>query len=113
MTPAVLNTPDNEARTSSFRNVLGKYANSEVYDQFLQSDPSGPDLPKGYSQLMSFNTTYDLVMPGRVTDAGIGEYDGHVVHYRISGDRFTIQTKGVNLDFNPFELNRCVIIEKQ
>lgn len=88
MTPAVLNTPDNEARTSSFRNVLGKYANSEVYDQFLQSDPSGPALPKGYSQLMSFNTTYDLVMPGRVTDAGIGEYDGQVVHYRISGDRF-------------------------
>ena len=31
----------------------------------------------------------------------------------ISGDRFTIQTKGGNLDFNPFELNRCVIIEKQ
>ena len=87
MTPAVLNTPDNEARTSSFRNVLGKYANSEVYDQFLQSDPSGPALPKGYSQLMSFNTSYDLVMPGRVLNAGMGQYDGEVIHYRLGGER--------------------------
>ena len=31
----------------------------------------------------------------------------------IDGSRFTIQSKGGNLDFNPFELNRCVIIEKQ
>jgi hypothetical protein len=37
---------------------------------------------------MAFTTNYDLVMPGQVTDAGIGEYDGQVIHYRISGDRF-------------------------
>jgi hypothetical protein len=82
-----LNIPEGEASTEFFK-ILDDYSHSNAYGKFLQSNPSGPDLPKGYDLLMSFNTMYDLMMPGRVTDSGIGEYDGQVIHYRITGDRF-------------------------
>ena len=36
---------------------------------------------------MSFGMPYDLVMPGTVTDAGMGEYDGRVIHYQLGGER--------------------------
>lgn len=87
MKPIVLNIPEGETSTERFK-ILDDYSHSNAYSKFLQSNPSGPDLPKGYELLMSFNTMYDLMMPGRVTDSGIGEYDGQVIHYRITGDRF-------------------------
>ena len=36
---------------------------------------------------MSFGTSYDLVMPGRVLNAGMGQYDGDMIHYRLGGDQ--------------------------
>ena len=65
--------------------LFDKYFNTEVYNQFLQTHKSLRE--NAYQQLLSFSTYYDLVMPGKVLDAGMGEYDGHVISYRISGDR--------------------------
>ena len=41
----------------------------------------------GSTKVSSFGSNYDLVMPGRVLDAGLGEYDGEVIHYRLGGER--------------------------
>ena len=56
---------------------------SDAYTQFLQSYEGGLEQ---YGPL-SFGTSYDLVMPGRVLDAGMGEYDGDVIHYCLGGER--------------------------
>ena len=89
MHPCVLNAGDDEARTKGFRKVFANHFHSDVYYSSMSSWESDTlSHQKGYGLLLSFNTNYDLVMPGKVTDAGLGEYDGQVIHYRLSGDRF-------------------------
>ena len=83
MHPDILNDPDD--REDTFKKVLDNHFHSNAYTSFLKSD-SLDDLQQ-YGDFLSFNTNYDLVMPGKVTDAGMGEYDGHVIHYRVSGGR--------------------------
>ena len=57
---------------------------TDAYTTFFQSYKGGP---AQYDQLLSFGSPYDLVMPGTVTDAGTGEYDGEVIHYQLGGER--------------------------
>ena len=40
-----------------------------------------------HGHIMELFLDYDLVMPGKVTDAGMGLYDGEVIHYRLTGER--------------------------
>ena len=57
---------------------------TDVYTNFLKTYKGGP---AQYERLLSFGYPYDLVMPGSVTDAGMGEYDGRVIHYQLGGER--------------------------
>jgi hypothetical protein len=43
---------------------------------------------RGYELLTTMMAYhYDLVMPGRVLDSGIGTAEGHVIHYKFSAER--------------------------
>ena len=86
MHPDVLNdTDDNVDNFDNFKKVLDHHFHSDAYTTILNSDTLGSI--QRYDPFLSFKTNYDLVMPGKVTDAGMGEYDGHVIHYRVSGER--------------------------
>ena len=75
----------NESDGKGIEKLFGQRFNTDAYNQLLENDSLG--LGQGYEQLLSFSTNYDLVMPGKVLDTGMGEYDGNVIHYRLSGDR--------------------------
>ena len=86
MHPDVLNdTDDNVDNFDNFKKVLDHHFHSDAYTTILNSDTLGSI--QRYDPFLSFKTNYDLVMPGKVTDAGMGEYNGHVIHYRVSGER--------------------------
>ena len=86
MHPDVLNdTDDNVDNFDNFKKVLDHHFHSDAYTTILNSDTLGSI--QRYDPFLSFKTNYDLVMPGKVTDAGMGEYDGPVIHYRVSGER--------------------------
>jgi hypothetical protein len=76
--------PEHYGTKGGIGTVFREYFQTDVYDQFIESYDGRLDL---YIQLFSFAPSYDLVMPGTVTDAGMGEYDGKVIHYRLSGGR--------------------------
>ena len=76
--------PEHYGTKEGIGTVFREYFQTDVYDQFIESYDGMLDL---YIQLFSFAPSYDLVMPGTVTDAGMGEYDGKVIHYRLSGGR--------------------------
>ena len=82
--PCVLNANEGDGMKENFTAQIDKAFLSDAYTQFLQSYKGGLGQ---YGQLLSFGTSYDLVMPGRVLDAGMGQYDGEVIHYRLGGER--------------------------
>ena len=84
MHPRVLNMSEKEWGAPVFSGELKDVFQSDAYTDFLQSYEGDP---AQYEQLFSFGTVYDLVMPGTVTDAGMGEYDGAVIHYRLGGEQ--------------------------
>lgn len=85
MLPCVLNPKDGEFMVGDgIKTLFDSVFHSDTYSQFLQSYEGGLGQ---YQPLLSFATGYDLVMPGRVLDAGIGKCDGNVIHYRLGGDR--------------------------
>ena len=84
MSPKVLNASEEGARTDNFKSEIDGIFQTDAYTKFLQSYKGGP---AQYEQLLSFGTAYDLVMPGTVTDAGMGEYEGDVIHYRLTGEQ--------------------------
>ena len=84
MHPDVLN--DTDDKVDNFKKVLDNHFHSDAYYELLNSDTLDSSREE-YGSFLSFDTNYDLVMPGKVMDAGMGEYDGHVIHYRVSGGR--------------------------
>ena len=84
MLPCVLNPKDSESVEEGVFDLLHDVFQSDVYTEFLRSYEGGLGQ---YGGLLSFGNNYDLVMPGRVLDAGMGEYDGEVIHYRLGGER--------------------------
>jgi hypothetical protein len=84
MMPCVLNANEGEGLGDNITNLLEKTFQSDAYKLFLQTNESGF---KQYEQLLSFGNNYDLQMPGTVIDAGMGQYDGDVIHYRLGGER--------------------------
>jgi len=84
MMPCVLNANEGEGLGDNITNLLEKTFQSDAYKQFLQTNESGF---RQYEQLLSFGNNYDLQMPGTVIDAGMGQYDGDVIHYRLGGER--------------------------
>ena len=83
MQPCVLNANENEGKAESLTNQIDNLFQSDAYNQFLQTYEGG----FGAYGILSFGTNYDLHMPGTVTDAGMGQYDGDVIHYRLGGER--------------------------
>ena len=88
MTPAILDLKpfDNDQKTA--RQVIEDYYKSNTYTNWY--DKWRDSSPKEYTVwggLMELFLDYDLVMPGKVTDAGMGLYDGEVIHYRLTGER--------------------------
>ena len=83
MQPCVLNANEGDGMKENITAQIDKAFPSDAYTQFLHSYESGLEQ---YGPL-SFGTSYDLVMPGRVLDAGMGQYDGDVIHYRLGGER--------------------------
>jgi len=84
MQPCVLNGNTEDSNPKAFLSPIEGNLQTEVYTNFLQAYEGGP---AQYEQLLSFGAPYDLVMPGTVTDAGMGEYDGKVIHYQLGGER--------------------------
>ena len=84
MLPCVLNANEGEGLGDNLTSLIGNVFQSDAYQQFLQTYEGGF---KQYEQLLSFGTNYDLQMPGTVIDAGMGQYDGDVIHYRLGGER--------------------------
>lgn len=88
MQPCVLNASDGEfIANGGLGAQLGQLDDvfkSEAYSQFLESYEGGLGQ---YGAPLSFGTNYDLVMPGSVLDAGMGTYDGDVIHYRLGGEQ--------------------------
>ena len=86
MQPCVLNPKEGDyLENGGFDALLHDVFQSDAYTQFLKSYDGGLG---EYNQLFLFSTNYDLVMPGRVLDAGMGEYDGEVIHYsRLGAER--------------------------
>ena len=84
MLPCVLDPKDSESVEEGVFDLVHDVFQSDVYTEFLQSYEGGLGQ---YGGLLSFGNNYDLVMPGRVLDAGMGEYDGEVIHYRLGGER--------------------------
>ena len=76
---------DTDDNVDNYKKVLDNHFHTDAYTSLLKSDSLDNYLD--YDDFLSFYTNYDLVMPGKVMDAGMGEYDGNVIHYRVSGER--------------------------
>lgn len=83
MQPCVLNAEATEGAGDHITDLIDKTFQSDAYKQFLQTYEGA----FGAYGILSFGAPYDLVMPGTVTDAGMGQYDGNVIHYRLGGER--------------------------
>jgi len=104
--------PEHYGTKGGIGTVFREYFQTDVYDQFIESYDGRLDL---YIQLFSFAPGYDLVMPGTVTDAGMGEYDGKVIHYRLSGgmmipDVYTIRATSRKVNIWPCVLSVLIIL---
>ena len=84
MQPCVLNADEEDIKKAGYYAQLERTFQSDAYTQFLKTYKGGFE---PYVQLLSFGTNYDLKMPGAVIDAGKGQYDGDVIHYRLDGER--------------------------
>lgn len=83
MQPCVLNAEATEGAGDHITDLIDKTFQSDAYKQFLQTYEG----VFGAYGILSFGTNYDLQMPGTVIDAGMGQYDGDVIHYRLGGER--------------------------
>ena len=84
MQPSVLNGNAEDSDPKAFLSSIEGILHTDVYTNFLKTYEGGF---AQYERLLSFGYPYDLVMPGTVTDAGMGEYDGKVIHYQLGGER--------------------------
>ena len=84
MNPDVLNHIPFE-NGNKFAQVVNDYYKSDAYASWFND--SIPEQYTSYGQVMGLFLDYDLVMPGKVTDVGMGLYDGEVIHYRLTGER--------------------------
>ena len=84
MQPSVLNGNAEDSDPMAFLSQIEGILLTDVYTNFLKTYKGGF---AQYERLLSFGYPYDLVMPGTVTDAGMGEYDGKVIHYQLGGER--------------------------
>lgn len=86
MTPAILNQqPYNNGET--IMKVINDYFKSDAITSAICLYDSIDTHYTKHGHIMELFLDYDLVMPGRVIDAGMGLYDGKIIHYRLTGER--------------------------
>ena len=90
MSPAVagmeiFNEPEQVAK------ILKDYYHTDAFDPLFQEDKHWDRILdhqyKSLNYLLGMKPQLNLVMPGRVIDAGTGKVDGNVIRYRFSGER--------------------------
>ena len=90
MTQAVLNM---DLLDTGFKvgEVLRDFYHSDAYTTILQDTARLEHVLdhqyRGYKMLSAISFKYDLVMPGRPIDCGIGSQEGNLIRYRFSSER--------------------------
>ena len=90
--PAVLNINiDALDSGKQIINILRDFYHSDAYTPILQDnerlDSAIVNKYNGYKLLGMLNFPYDLVMPGKPIDSGIGIIDGDIIRYHLTGER--------------------------
>ena len=90
MSPAV-NKLELFGDIAQFSIVLEDFFHSNAYTPLFEDskrwDERLEEKYKYYNYFVTMAPTLDYVMPGKVIDAGAGEVDGNVVHYKFSAER--------------------------
>ena len=87
VSPAILNMEPFDQDGKIFKQVINDYYQSDAFTSWANLRDSLDRHYSKYSHILALSTAYDLVMPGKVTDAGMGTYDGQVIHYKLTGER--------------------------
>ena len=90
MSPAVRNM-DLFSDISQVSKIIEDFYHSDAYTPLFSDSKEWERVLetkyKSYENLVTMKPTLDYVMPGKVIDAGDGEVDGNVIHYKFSGER--------------------------
>ncbi len=87
VSPAILNLEPFDYDGKVFKQVINDYFQSEAFTSWINLRDSLDRQYSKYGNILALSTAYDLMMPGKVTDAGMGTYDGQVIHYKLTGER--------------------------
>lgn len=87
VSPTILNLEPFDYDGKVFKQVINDYYQSEAFTSWTNLRDSLDHQYTKYGHILALSTAYDLVMPGKVTDAGMGTYDGQVIHYKLTGER--------------------------
>ena len=87
VSPAILNMEPFDYDGKVFKQVINDYYQSDAFTSWANLRDSLDRHYSKYSHILALSTAYDLVMPGKVMDVGMGLYDGQVIHYRLTGER--------------------------
>ena len=90
MSPAVRNM-DLFSDISQVSKIIKDFYHSDAYTPLFSDSKEWERVLdkkyKSYEYLMMMAPQLDYVMPGKVIDAGDGEVEGNVIHYKFSGER--------------------------
>ena len=90
MSPAVRNM-DLFSDISQVSKIIKDFYHSDAYTPLFSDSTEWERVLdkkyKSYEYLMMMAPQLDYVMPGKVIDAGDGEVEGNVIHYKFSGER--------------------------
>lgn len=86
MTPTILEQEPFENDIKNTFQVINNHFKTDVYT-FKGPRESTPKEYTIFGEILTIFLDYDLVMPGKVLDPGMGLYDGEVIHYRLTGER--------------------------
>ena len=87
VSPAILNLEPFDYDGKVFKQVINDYFQSEAFTSWINLRDSLDRQYSKYGNILALSTAYDLMMPGKVTDAGMGIYDGQVIHFKLTGER--------------------------
>lgn len=77
--------------TEQVGKILKDYYHTDAFSPLFKDDKHWDRILDhqymSYKYILAMKHQYDLVMPGRVLDSGIGKLDGSVIHYKFSGER--------------------------
>jgi len=87
MSPDILNQEPLNNDGEVYKKVIDDYFHTNAYSSFPIVNDSLEQRFSKYNYILPLDLTYNLVMPGKATDTGMGTYDGEVIRYRLTGER--------------------------